>query len=237
MAGERVARILERLASGGDTVPGTRRLCELSAELTGTDGAGIMLMSDGVARGAVCVTDEVSGALEDLQFSLGEGPCMDAYRLDRPVVEVDLADAAVSRWVAFAPQAVAAGAGAVFCFPLQLGTVRLGALDLYRDRPGPLSDEQHADALAVARVTTRVLLMMQAQAPPGEMAAELEAGVNFRIVVHQASGMVSAQLGVSVADALARLRAHAFGTGRLVDEVAAEVVSRRLRFDDGELGP
>lgn len=236
MPGERLTHILARLAEDSGTSSGPARICELSAELTGTSGAGIMLMTNDVARGAVCVTDEVSGALEDLQFTLGEGPCLDAYHQDQPVIEVDLADPCASRWVAFAPRAVALGARAVFCFPLHIGAVRLGALDLYRDRPGPLSDDQHADALTMAGAATRTLLLLQADAPPGEMADDLAAGVNFRLVTHQASGMVSVQLGISVTDALARLRAHAFSTDRSVDDVAQDVVGRRLRFDEGRPG-
>jgi hypothetical protein len=72
--------------------------------------------------------------------------------------------------------------------------------------------------------------MLQADAPSGLLAAELEAGADFHHVVHQASGMIAAQLDVNVADALVRLRAHAFANDRPLAEVAADVVARRLRF-------
>ena len=120
---------------------------------------------------------------------------------------------------------------AVFGFPLHVGAVRLGALNLYRDRPGPLTDEQHADALVMADVAAQAVLVLQANAPPGQLAAELEAGADFQYVVHQASGMVAVQLDVSVAEALMRLRAYAFGNGRPLTEVARDVVARTLRFD------
>ena len=86
----------------------------------------------------------------------------------------------------------------MFGFPVQVGVVRLGALNLYSDRPGALTHDQHADSLVMADVAARAVLAMQADAPPGAVAAEFEAGANFRFVVHQASGMVSVQLGVSV---------------------------------------
>ena len=91
---------------------------------------------------------------------------------------------------------------AIFGFPLQVGAVRLGALNLYCDRPGPLTDDQHADALVMADVAAQAVLVLQANAPPGKLAAELEAGADFQYVVHQASGMVAAQLDVSVGQAL-----------------------------------
>ncbi len=232
MAADRLLRILARLSAFPAVETGTARLCELCADVTVMSGAGIMLMSGDGSRGSVCTSNEVSALIEELQFVLGEGPCMDAYEQQRPVLEPDLDAAPTTRWAAFTTPAVEAGARAVFGFPLQVGAVRLGALNLYRDRPGPLSDDQHADALVMADVAARAVLLMQANAPPGALAAELEAGGNFQFVVHQASGMVSAQLGVGVGDALIRLRANAFANDRRLAEVAADVVSRRLRFAD-----
>lgn len=195
-------------------------------------GAGVMLMSGDIPRGSVCSTDRVSGLIEQLQYDLGEGPCVDAYRLNRPVLEPDLADPATPRWIAFQDPAVKAGARGVFGFPMTVGAARLGALNLYRDRPGPLTDEQHADALVMAEVAAQSVLLMQADAPPGQVATELEAGADFQHVVHQAAGMVAAQLEISVAQALIRLRAHAFGSSRRLADVARDVVARVLRFDD-----
>jgi hypothetical protein len=234
---ERRLRILAELHTPDGTVLEAERLGQICASVTGVTGAGLMLMSGDAPRGSVATTDAVSTLIEDLQFELGEGPCVDAYRKDRPVLEPDLADPAVPRWVAFTPPAVAAGARAVFGFPLRVGAARLGALNLYSTTPGNLTDEQHADALVMAEVAAEALLMMQASAPPGALAAELEAGSNFQHVVHQASGMVAAQLEVSVAQALIRLRGHAFGHGRPLTEVAEDVVARRLRLGADLLPP
>ena len=155
---------------------------------------------------------------------------MDAYRRDAVVAEPDLADPVIRRWPAFSPAAVQAGARAVFGFPLRVGAVRLGALNLYRDRPGPLSGDQHADALVVADVAARWVLEAQAGAPPDMVAEELEIGADFHFAVHNAAGMVSVQEGISVTEALIRLRAYAFGSERLLAEVAGDVVARRLRL-------
>jgi GAF domain-containing protein len=214
----------------------TKRVCEISAEVTGMNGAGVMLMSDDVPQGSVCTSNAVSVLIEELQYTLGQGPCIDAYDEGRPVLEPDLAQPVRARWLAFTGPALDAGVRAVFGFPLRVGAVRLGALNLYRDRPGPLSDEQHSDALVMADVAAELILMMQAQAPPGALPIELEAGADFQYVVHQASGMVAVQLGVSVGEALVRLRAYAFAQDRPISAVAADVVGRRLRFggEDGK---
>src|SRR5947207_13532194 len=151
-------------------------LCAVCPQVTGVSGAGIMLMSGDIPRGSLCSTNEVSQLIEELQYTLGEGPCVDAYQQDQVVAEPDLAEPVTRRWVAFTPPALEAGVRAVFGFPLRVGTVRLGALNLYRDRPGPLSGDQHADALVVADVAACWVLEAQAGAPPDVVAGELETG-------------------------------------------------------------
>lgn len=230
MVTDRRRRILALLDHEEDPGTVTRRLCEVCAEVAATTGAGIMLMSGDVARGSICTTDRVSALIEELQYSLGEGPCVDAYQTDRPVAEPDLADPVTPRWQAFTGPVLDAGVRAVFGFPLRVGAVRLGAMNLYSDRAGALSDAQHADALVMADIAAEAVLLLQAEAPPGRLAGELEASADFQLVANQAAGMVAAQMDISVGQALIRLRAHAFANDRLLADVAADVVARVLRF-------
>jgi hypothetical protein len=194
------------------------------------NGAGVMLISGDIPRGSLCTTDEVSHLIEELQYTLGEGPCLDACQQDQVVTEPDLADPVTRRWPTFTPPALQAGVRAVFGFPLRVGTAHLGALNLYRDVPGPLTGDQHADALVVADVAARWVLEAQAGAPPDTVAEELEVGADFHFAVHNAAGIVSVQEGISVTEALIRLRAFAFGSDRLLAEVARDVIARRLRM-------
>jgi len=233
VSGARRARILAELADADGAVTSVR-LGEVCKSVTGMAGAGIMLMSGDQPVGSLCTTGEVSALIEDLQYTLGEGPCVDAYRTDMPVLEPDLANPAVPRWLAFTEPALDAGVRAIFGFPLGMGAARVGALNLYSEVPGPLSDDQHADALVMAEIAAEAVLAMQAGESTGVLATELEEGSNFQYVVHQAAGMVSAQLDVSVAQAMVRLRAHAFANQRLLADVAADVVARRLRFPEGD---
>jgi GAF domain len=231
MAGDRLHRILAELSAGGVGVWSSARLCRGCVKIVGVDGAGIMLMSGEIPRGSLCTTNAVSHLIEELQYTLGEGPCVDAYRQKQVVTEPDLADPVTPRWAAFTPPALEAGVRAVFGFPMRSGTVGLGALNLYRHCPGPLSDGQHADALVLADLAARWVLEAQAGAPPDTVAEELETGADFHFVVHNAAGIVSVQLGVSVTEALIRLRGHAFSSDRLLAEVAQDVVARRLRLE------
>ena len=231
MPEQRRLRILSLLFNEGANFQ-TAQLCKVCAEVTSMSGAGIMLMFENAPQGTVCTTNEVSSQLEQLQYALGEGPCVDAYREDRPVMEPELANPETKRWLAFTEAAVKIGAEAVFGFPLQVGAVRLGALNLYRDMPGALDDEQYANALAAAAIVAQAVLVLQAKAPDGMLAQALERSSDFQYVVHQAAGMVAVQLGVGVTEAMIRLRAYAFGNERRLSEVAGDVVDRTLRFDD-----
>jgi len=210
---------------------GTRPLCLECAEALDVAGAGIMLMTGAGHRGVLCASDPTSGEVEDLQFTLGEGPCVDACADGAPVLEPDLDAPGFARWPAFTPPARRAGVRAIFGFPLQVGSIRLGALDIYNDHPGDLRPDQFAEAMKLAGVVTRRVLELQADAEPGSLASELATPGTLRASVHQASGMLSARLDIPVDAALLRLRAHAFSTERPINEVAQDVIARRLNID------
>lgn len=224
---DRLAGVIDA-ANGADPAHG---LCRVCVVVLAVSGASLMVMADGLPS-PLSSSNAVAARLEDLQSTLGEGPCVDAHHTGRSVSEPDLARPREVRWMAFGAAALEAGAAAVFSFPLRVGGVRLGALTLYRDVPGGLSIEQHADAQAVADVAANVVLAVQAETPEGMLSRDLEALAGYSAALHQASGMLSVQLDVGVGEALMRLRAHAFARERLLADVAADVVARRLRFDD-----
>jgi hypothetical protein len=235
----RVAEILALLTEDGDpaaTLPD--RLCVECLLALPVSGVGVALMTvDGPSGVVLAATDERARQLEELQFSLGEGPCVEASRRARPVLEPDLLAAGPARWPAFGMTVLEAGIRAIFAFPLRVGAIRVGVLDLYRDTPGSLTSLELADAMAFADAATELVLHLRDQhGESGAGYSALVGPVDSRAVIHQASGMITVQLGVGLAEALLRLRAHAHATGRPVSDVAADVVSRRLRFDDRESG-
>jgi len=222
------SRILSALAQRGplDLSTYPERVCAVAVGLLGMTGAGLILMTNGQA-GAVWASDEAVNKIEEAQLTLGEGPGVDAFVLGSPVLEPDLARFS-PRWLFFRRAALALGVRALFSLPLQVGVIRIGVLNLYRLEPGFLSDDELADALILADVATQDLLDLQAM---GNMPWTGADGVGQRAKVHQATGMVAAQLSSTMGDALARLRAHAFSTGANIFDVAEDVVSRRLRFE------
>jgi hypothetical protein len=183
-------------------------------------------------RGVVCATDEVSARIEDLQLTLGEGACVDAVQAGTPVLVGDLdepGDIVTERWPAFMEGAAQAGVRAVFAFPLRIGAITVGVLDLYRDRPGDLTAGQLTMALMAADAAAIALLYLGSRSNGG-FADDMDGHVTYQMQVHQATGMVKVQLGVTIEEAFLMLRAHAFAAGRPVAEVARDVVERRLRF-------
>jgi hypothetical protein len=178
----------------------------------------------------VAVTGGPVALVEELQFTLGEGPSVDAVRTGRPVLQPDLARTGPARWPAFCAGAVEEGIAAVFALPLLIGRVRLGSLDLCRDHSGGLADAEFAEALSFADVATTVLLHLQTEGPGGPVAL-----LEDRAEVHQATGIISVQAGVGLVQALALLRARAYAAELPVTAVAQDVLSGAVTFSgDGE---
>jgi len=195
-------------------------------------GAGISMVTKTGNRGVVCATDDVSARIEDLQFTLGEGPCVDAAQFGAPVMVPDLRtpdDIVIERWPAFIEGAGAVGVRAVFAFPLRIGAINVGVLDVYRSDPGPLRDGQLRAALLAADAAALALLHTDT-ASDDLFSDDIGARVAYQLQVHQATGIVQVQLGVPTEEAFLTLRARAFALGRPLVDVATDVVARRLRF-------
>jgi hypothetical protein len=191
-----------------------------------------MLLSDDHSKGSLCRTDDVAAFIEETQYALGEGPSIDAYLSGRSVLAQNLRSLSVPHWPVFTPLALDKGIEAIFSFPVRIGAVRLGALNVYRSETGALSTDQRSDALVLSDVAARTIVSLQAYAAPGTLSQEIENGANFHFVVHQAAGILSEQLGISVQDALVRIRARAFTDDRSIDDVATDIVNHVLLFDN-----
>jgi hypothetical protein len=234
---------------GNPVVAALARVSAVAVTEVGVTGAGVTVMGTvrgGLAggRSLVYASSGLGQLLEDLQLTTGQGPCLEAFGSGAPVLVGDL-DHDGGRWPGFTPEATAAGAAAVFSFPLQIGAARLGTMDLHRGTVGPLSATAVADALLLARAATELLLQQLAPSTgstPAEPAStgsgSTESGSavpgwlsDVHAVVHQATGMISQAHGVPVAEALLRLRARAFTCGIPISDVARAVVARDVDID------
>ncbi|TPG35589.1 GAF and ANTAR domain-containing protein [Mycolicibacterium hodleri] len=205
-------------------------LCKACVEALPVQRAAIAVHVDGAGLEVLCASDGIAEQVEWTQITLGEGPGVESIAAGTPMVESDLADPH-GRWPTFAADAVKCGVYAVDSLPLEVGAIRVGVLDLYRDSPGALSAKDFADALAVADLVTAVLLTVGRD---GQITESLgpwwDQPLSTR-EVHQATGMIVAQLGVTAHEAYVRMQGFAYAQGRMLSDVANAVVYRRLRFD------
>ncbi|RYU10711.1 GAF and ANTAR domain-containing protein [Nocardioides iriomotensis] len=211
----------------GTPVPVLDRLLSSCCKEAGLDGAGVSIVSSSGAHEPLYGSDHVAEAIERLQVTLGEGPCIDASATGTPVLVADLTDprdAVAGRWPVFRDEATLAGARAIFAFPLRIGAISLGAVDLYRHTAGPLSRKELGSAYSsMEKVGLAVL-----ETP--DYYGDVDAPTTINMTVHQAAGMVMGQLDSSIDEAMVRLRAAAFAEGLSVNELAVEVVDGRRRF-------
>jgi diguanylate cyclase (GGDEF)-like protein len=124
-------------------------------------GAGVTLISPGLDPRYIAASNESALRFEKLQTELGEGPCIAAYQTGEVVSVPDLNTE--KRFPRFSPRALDTGLTAVFTFPLRHGHLRLGALDLYRDTPGPLTPRSMSAAQTLADVAAAYLINAQAR--------------------------------------------------------------------------
>jgi GAF domain-containing protein len=220
--------------SARDGVPGAlnrlKAICHACVDLLPVSGAGIMLMANRAHQGTMYATDERIQRLEDLQNAAAEGPCIDSYNLVRPVLAADLRGADGRMWPLLSRAALGAGIAALFSFPLQVDDAAVGALDLYRQEPGPLTPDQIADARLLAAMATRDVLSMQATALPGSLPDQIADLSGDRTAIEQATGMVAAQTNSSVAEAALMIRREAVERNLALAEIARAVIARTLRM-------
>jgi len=192
-------------------------------------GTAVSTIGDLLGTETVSASDAVAARLDELQFDLGEGPCWDALRLRRPILEPDLRRRSLQTWSSFTPAALDAGVGALFAFPMLVGPLRIGAVDMYTRDPAVL-DEAHAQAATRLAEAAGRTLLKRALDTMGREEPTDDANPFSRRVVHQATGMVLAQLDVSADDARMVIQAHAYATDRSMMEVSRDVLDGRLDF-------
>lgn len=231
--------IREQLLSAVDGrrgVDAADRLCETCVALFDIDAAAISLVFDGATNSTLGCSDEHARDYDELQFIVGEGPCLESVTLGVPVLVTDLADRNERRWPLYGPALLQMRIRGVYAIPVVVAGEYVGALDLFRALPGQLPARELAGATIAAELAGIPLLDLldhdlQAAVAEPDSSAWIELAVLSRAEVSQATGMLVAQLGLEPAEALLRLRAHAYATGRAATDVARDILERRLRLE------
>lgn len=229
---ERVDELLRREPSGdgGGTVEALGRLCLAAREDLALMGAAATLMPSLDAHSISAASSATTRLVEESQFGLGEGPTRDAFAARRPVLIADLEVIGLPRWPGWGRVALDVGVCAVYALPLHVGATIFGVLTLYVDRPSTLEGQKLETALVFSEIATEILLDGSMPGDGQQLERDLDATLDTHSYVYQAQGMVMVDLGVSLPEALARMRAHAFTTGQDLTTMAGEIVSGRVRL-------
>ena len=226
-----VAELMSREAQNGkpaEMVEQLERLCRAAVHNLGAVGVTVSLMSDSGSAGAVAGSDERSIRIDELQFTLGEGPSHDAFVRRRPVLTADLQSPDGQRWPGYGAAAQEAGVRGVFALPLNIGAAAFGVLNIYRSRPGPLLSQELAMAMTFAEMATEVLLNADGASQERDPNLGVETVLNYRAEIYQAQGAVMVQLGVTLAEALVRMRAHAFVHDVTLADLASGIMAGHI---------
>ncbi|TFC12247.1 ANTAR domain-containing protein [Cryobacterium algoritolerans] len=206
----------------------TSNLCGPFLSSLPITGASISTLGAPFGTETVCASDEQAAQIDEIQFDLGEGPCWDAISIRRPVLSADIRNPSAS-WPMFVRAIETTDVVGLFAFPMFIGSLNIGAVELYSTRRGSMSPSQIDDAIVLVSLAARQVLRRALFARPGIPDANDDEGYSRR-VVHQATGMLLAQLDLPAADALLVLRGYAFSHGRTVRDVATDVVLRKISF-------
>ena len=215
------------------------RLCAACLQLLDVDGASISLIDGGITQGTFGSSGQLSRTLDELQFTYGQGPCLDAVAQRRPILVPDLNGPGEDRWPALTQAILGHGIQALFALPVAVASTPIGALDLYRRSRGPLEADAMTGGMWAAGLAALPLLDLMTsdtdwqKAADGQGSWEQLASLE-RVEVYQATGMIVAALEVTPADALVRLRAHAISRSLTASHVAYEILNRRLVLDNDD---
>jgi hypothetical protein len=192
-------------------------------------GAAISTLGRLLGSETLSASDPQAARLDEVQFDLGEGPCWDAMTTARPVLTPDVRTQSPRRWPAFARAIDSDELAAIFAFPLVIGPLQIGAVDLYSKRPTELTPTQSRQASEMAGAVSRQVLR-QALMRIGSDGSDEKVNAYSRRVIHQATGMVLSQLDVPIDDARLVIEGHAFASNRTMMDVATDIVNGELNF-------
>jgi GAF domain-containing protein len=207
-------------------------LCQPFLSALPISGASIAVISAAGSRSMQSSSDKVAARIDELQFELGEGPQWLAFQSGDAILIPDVTEFAHDGWPIFGAALAELGVRALFSIPMKMGAVTVGVASLYRDLPGELSRDREISALAIASAIASTAVERAIVFATEDAPLESAATPASRREVHQATGMILVQLDTTATVAYSRLQAYAFATGRTVQSIAHDVVTRKFTFDD-----
>ncbi len=229
-----IERVLKELVAY-DERPDLDQLCEACVRVLDIDGMSLAMISGQAIRETLCARGRHALQIDQLQFTVGEGPCLEACSTGKPMSVPDLLDETDERWPVFTSAVfeIAPELRAIFGFPLLVGSQGIGAMNLYRHSPGDLGEKQRREARRACEIAVPIILADLPLQRDSEFGSYFQKhAVIDRTAVYRATGLLMLDQELTSQEAFDRLRAFAFSEGRLVEDVAEDVVAHRLRLSD-----
>lgn len=224
---ETFVELADTMVADFDVIEFLHRLAERCVELLDCSEAGLLLADAAGSLRVMASSSERSDALDLLQSQNEEGPCFECYHRGESISSENL-EQDQGRWPTFAPGAFARGFCSVQALPMRVRGTTVGALNLFRSRPGQLADQDVALGQGMADIAAVALLQERSVRESYGLVEQLQGALSSRVVIEQAKGVVSERAQISVDAAFGRLRGYARETNRRISEVAGELVNGRL---------
>ena len=218
----------DTLVEDFDLVEVLSLLSERCVELFDAEAAGVMLVGAGGALQLLASSSERMRLLELFELQRDEGPCPDCYRSGEPVVAADLRQA-TERWPTFAAEALRTDFQAVHALPMRVRRDTIGALNLFRNTVGTLSEADLRAARALADVATLSILQHRSPGDAQGLARQLQQALNVRVVIEQAKGVLAERSKVNMEEAFLLLRRYARDQHQRLNQVALDVTEGTLQ--------
>jgi transcriptional regulator with GAF, ATPase, and Fis domain len=216
--------LADTMVADFDIIDFLHMLTDRSVKLLDASAAGVLLADPRGELRVAAASTEAAGLLELFQLQNDQGPCLDCCRTGQPVSAADLA-AAPGQWPQFAMAATDAGLRAVQALPMRLRDQVIGALNLFRADPGPFDPEAQRIGQALADVATIGLLHERNLRRSETRAEQLQAALDSRVIIEQATGKLAERLGLDMPRAFGMLRDCARNTNQRLTDVATRFIA------------
>lgn len=216
--------LADTLASDYDVGELLQLLVNRCADLLLADTAGVLLETAGGRPALAAATSDEMLKIEDLEVSLGQGPCLEAYTIGAQVLVEDLEEAH-DRWPEVVPRIVEIGMRSVAAFPLRLRDDHIGALNLYRSQPRAYAAHEVRLGQALADMAAVGILQQRSVSEAERRSAQLQHALDSRVVIEQAKGVLAERRGIPLREAFEVMRRYARNNNRKMRDVCDQVLT------------
>jgi GAF domain-containing protein len=224
-----LVRLADNFVSGFDLIDLLTTLVEETKLVLDTDEAGLLLLDEAGHLQVAASTSEAVHLMETMQLSGNAGPGLHAFQ-SKMALSVDDLRVDPAQWGEFADLAENQGFRSVHAIPLRLRAETIGVMNLFGQRPGPLSESDVAAGQTLADMATIAIIANRNLTDEQLVREQLQLALTSRVQIEQAKGILAHTHNLSMTDAFGVLRGYARAHSVGLNAVARQVVDRTLEL-------